>query len=157
MAKAKKKRKCMTKQEKEDWDALYNFVKEKILMYDENQSLSRTMVLRLKGLLSNKFIENSNIEDSANYSYRTILTTFKFCIVDIQKGLRNHSFSDEMHKFNYILKIIENNINTVYLRMQQAEKAKNKTEKMDTSIVTHTGAEYQRKTKDVSNKFDNLW
>ena len=26
---------------------------------------------------------------------------------------------------------------------------------MDTSIVTHTGAEYQRKTKDVSNKFDN--
>lgn len=47
-------RKRMTKQEKQDWDALYDFVKEKVLIYDKNQSLSRTMVLRLKGLLSNK-------------------------------------------------------------------------------------------------------
>lgn len=154
---AKNVRKRMTKQEKQDWDALYNFVKEKVLMYDENQSLSRTMVLRLKGLLSNKFIENNNIKDSANYSYRTVLNTFKFCIVDIQRGLRGNSFSDEMHKFNYVLKIVESNINTVYIRMQQAEKLKEKTEKMDISVATHTGASYQRKTKDISNKFDDLW
>lgn len=154
---AKNVRKRMTKQEKKDWDELYDFVKQKVLMYDENQSLSRTMVLRLKGLLSNKFIENGNIEDSANYSYRTILNTFKFCIVDIQRGLRSNSFSDEMHKFNYVLKIVESNINTVYVRMQQAEKSKDKTEKMDTTVATHTGASYQRKTKDVSHKFDDLW
>lgn len=154
---AKNVRKRMTKQEKQDWDALYDFVKEKVLMYDENQSLSRTMVLRLKGLLSNKFIENNNIEDSANYSYRTVLNTFKFCIVDIQRGLRSNSFSDEMHKFNYVLKIVESNINTVYVRMQQAKKSKDKTEKMDTTVATHTGASYQRKTKDISSKFDDLW
>lgn len=154
---AKNVRKRMTKQEKQDWDALYDFVKEKVLMYDKNQSLSRTMVLRLKGLLSNKFIENNNIEDSANYSYRTILNTFKFCIVDIQRGLRCNSFSDEMHKFNYVLKIVESNINTVYVRMQQAEKSKNKTKKMDTTVATHIGASYQRKTKDILSKFDDLW
>lgn len=154
---AKNAVKRMTKQEKEDWDALYDFVREKILMYDKNQSLSRTMVLRLKGLLSNKFIENSNTEDSANYSYRTILNTFKFCIIDIQRGLHSNSFSDEMHKFNYVLKIVESNINTIYIRMQQAEKSKDKTEKMNTTVVTSTGATYQRKTKDTSSKFDDLW
>ncbi len=155
---AKNVRKRMTKQEKEDWDALYNFVKQKVLMYDENQSLSRTMVLRLKGLLSNKYIENRNIEDSANYSYRTILNTFKFCNMDIQKGFANNNFTDEMHRFNYALKIIENNINTVYLRMQRAEKAEEEIVKIDTSAATHTGAAYQRKSKDVSGSlFDDLW
>lgn len=154
---AKNVRKRMTKQEKKDWDELYDFVKKKILMYDENQSLSRTMVLRLKGLRSNKFIENGNIEDGANYSYQTILNAFKFCSLDIQRGLKSNDFSDEMHKFNYVLKIVESNINTVYVRMQQAEKSQNKTKNMDTTVATHTGASYQRKTKDVSHKFDDLW
>ena len=72
---AKKK---MTEKEKKDWEALYMYVKI-LLGYDENQALSSTMVLRLKGLLTNKFIENNNIESTANYSYEVILNTFKFC------------------------------------------------------------------------------
>ena len=92
--------------------------------YDENQSLSRTMVLRLKGLLSNKFIANNNIEDTANYSYETVLNTLKFCMPDIQRGLRSNSFTDENHKFNYAIKIVESNLNTVYVRMKNAEKAR---------------------------------
>ena len=62
-------RKKMTEKEKQDWESLYMYVKSNIMGYDENQALSSTMVLRLKGLLTNKFMENKNIEASANYSY----------------------------------------------------------------------------------------
>ena len=109
---AKKK---MTEQDKIDWDELYTYVRSNIMGYDNNQALSSGMVLRLKGLLVNKFMENNNIKDSANYSYKTILNTFKFCSQDIQKALRSNTFKDEMHRFNYVLKIVEKNINNVYM------------------------------------------
>lgn len=151
---AKKK---MTEKEKQDWEGLYFYVK-KLLGYDENQALSSTMVLRLKGLLTNKFIENNNIESTANYSYETILNTFKFCSTDIQKALRFNNFKDEMHRFNYILKIVEKNINTVYLRMRNVQKTKEEAKNTTINTANHTGAEYQRKTKETSNKLLNdLW
>lgn len=151
---AKKK---MTEKELQDWEALYYYVK-KLLGYDENQALSSTMVLRLKGLLTNKFIENNNIESTANYSYETILNTFKFCSPDIYKALRTNNFKDEMHRFNFILKIVERNINTVYLRMKNVEKTKEEAKNTTIDTANHKGAEYQRKTKEVNNKLLNdLW
>lgn len=152
---AKKK---MTEQEKADWENLYNYVKLNIMGYDENQALSSTMVLRLKGLLTNKFIENNNIESTANYSYKTILNTFKFCSSDIHKALRIKNFTDEQHKFNYILKIVEKNINNVYMRMRNVERAREEARNMVVETANHTGAEYQKKTKEVTNKLLNdLW
>ncbi len=151
---AKKK---MTEKEKQDWEALYYYVKN-LLGYDENQALSSTMVLRLKGLLTNKFIENNNIESTANYSYETILNTFKFCSPDIQKALRTNNFKDEMHRFNYVVKIVEKNINTVYLKMKNVQKTKEEAKNTTIDTANHTGAEYQRKTKEVNNKLlNNLW
>ena len=151
---AKKK---MTEKEKQDWEALYFYVK-KVLGYDENQSLSSTMVLRLKGLLTNKFIENNNIESTANYSYEVILNTFKFCSPTINKALRTNSWSNEMHRFNYVLKIVESNINNVYLRMKNVQKTKEEAENTTVDAANHIGADYQRKTKEVNNKLLNdLW
>ena len=151
---AKKK---MTEEEKQDWESLYFYVK-RLLGYDENQALSSTMVLRLKGLLTNKFIENGNIASTANYSYQTILNTFKFCFQDINKALRTNNFKDEMHRFNYILKIVEKNINDVYLRMRSVEKSKEEAKNTTTDAINHTGAEYQRKTTETNNKLLNdLW
>lgn len=150
---AKKK---MTEEEKVAWENLYNYVKSKIMGYDENQALSSTMVLRLKGLLTNKFIENNNITSTANYSYETILNTFKFCSPDIQKALRTNRFVDEQHKFNYILKIVEKNINTVYMKMKNAQKAKEEAKNTAVEMPTHIGAEFKPKEK-KENKFSDLW
>ena len=149
---AKKK---MSEKDKQDWELLYFYVKG-LLGYDENQALSSTMVLRLKGLLTNKFIENGNIESTANYSYETILNTFKFCSVDIQKALRTNNFRDEQHKFNYILKIVEKNINTVYMKMKNINKAKEEAKNTTVEMPIHTGAEFKPKEK-KANKFTNLW
>lgn len=152
---AKKK---MTEKEKQDWDSLYTYVKTSVMGYDENQALSTTMVLRLKGLLTNKFIENGNIESTANYSYEVILNTFKYCNLDVQKALRSNNFKDEMHRFNYILKIVEKNINTVYLKMRSVQKTKEEAQNTTIDTVNHIGADYQRKTKEVNNKrLNDLW
>lgn len=149
---AKKK---MTEKEKQDWEALYFYVK-KLLGYDENQSLSSTMVLRLKGLLTNKFIENNNIESTANYSYEVILNTFKFCKLDIDKALRANNFKDEMHRFNYLLKIVEKNINTVYVKMKDVQKSEEKIAEIDTTIANYTGVKYESR-KNQEDKFSDLW
>ena len=150
---AKKK---MTEQEKADWEELYTYVKSNIMGYDENQALSSTMVLRLKGLLTNKFMENKNIESTANYSYKTILNTFKFCSSDIHKALRIKSFTDEQHKFNYVLKIVEKNINNVYMRMKNLDRAREEAKNTTIDVPTHVGAEFKPKEK-KKDKFADLW
>ena len=151
---AKKK---MTEKEKQDWESLYYYVKN-LLGYDENQALSSTMVLRLKGLLTNKFMENNNIQDGANYSYEVILNTFKFCSPTINKALKTNSWTNEMHRFNYILKVVEGNINNVYLRMKNIQKTKEEAKNTTIDTANHIGADYQRKTKEVNNKLLNdLW
>ena len=148
-------RKKMSEKEKQDWESLYFYVKN-LLGYDENQSLSSTMVLRLKGLLTNKFMANNNIQDGANYSYEVILNTFKYCSVDIQRALKTNNFKDEMHRFNYLLKIVEKNINTVYVKMKNAEKAKEEAKNTTVEAPVHTGAEFKPKEK-VTDKFSDLW
>lgn len=149
-------RKKMTEEEKIAWDELYTYVKKNIMGYDDNQALSSAMVLRLKGLLTNKFMENSNIQSTANYSYETVLNAFKYSYLDINRALRTNNFKDEKHKFNYILKIVEQNINTVYVKMKNVEKAKEEAKNMTIEAPTHTGAEFKPKEK-KKDKFTDLW
>lgn len=149
-------RKKMTAEEKMAWDELYTYVKKNIMGYDDNQALSSAMVLRLKGLLTNKFMENNNIQSTANYSYETILNTFKYSSIDIQRALRTNNFKDESHKFNYILKIVEKNINTVYVRMKNVEKAKEDAKKTTIEAPAHIGAEFKPREK-KNDKFKDLW
>lgn len=145
----------MTEEEKAAWENLYYYVKN-LLGYDENQALSSAMVLRLKGLSTNKFMENEKIKSTANYSYEVILNTFKFCSPDIQRALRTNSWANEAHRFNYILKVVESNINNVYLRMKNIEKAKEEAKNTMVEIPVHTRAEFKPKEK-KTNKFSDLW
>lgn len=154
MAKASKKR--MSKHDQEMWDQLYQYVRHTVMGYDDNQSLSRNMVLRLKGLLNNKFMANNNIEDTANYSYDVVLNTFKFCMPDIRRGFISNNFVDEMHRFNYAMKIVESNLNTVYMRMKGAENAKKEVERAKVSVVVNQGVSYKPKKK-IEDKFSDLW
>ena len=155
MAKNTTKKK-MTEEEKASWEQLYYYVKN-LLGYDENQALSSQMVLRLKGLLTGKFIENKNIQDNAGYSYDIILATFKYCKPDIDKALRTNRFQNEQHKFLYITKIVENNINDVYLRMKNAEKAKEEVETSDMSHTVEYVNTFKSKDKKINNRLKELW
>ena len=41
--------------------------------------------------------------------------------------------------------------------MKNAVKAEEKTQTMDVKTATHTGASYQRKTKETSSNLEELW
>lgn len=150
--------KKMTSVEKEQWDKLYQYVKNEILLYDSSQSIPSGLVLRLKGLTKGKYIENRNIEDKADYSYEIVLYTFQICKPSIMSAVSNKVFESESSKFNYICKIVENNINDVYLRVQRANKLEENIDKLDTNILSHNGGEYQKKTEELRNKrLNELW
>lgn len=149
-------KKRMTKEDKEAWDNLYEYVRTKVMRYDSNQALPSKMVLRLKGMLNGKFMANGSTKDMANYSYDVVLNTFKYSMPDIQRALGSVSFKDESHKFNYVMKIVEGNLNDVYMRMKGAERAREEILKEESSIVPHKAVEYKPKKKD-KDKFSDLW
>lgn len=148
----------MTEKEKKDWDSLYKYVRKNIMGYDERQSLPSYVVARLKGLCTGNYMVNNNIKKNANYSFETILNTFKFCSPNISKALKTNNFRDENHKVNYVLKIIENNLNDVYVRERNAKKAREiaieDTSNINLEIYNHEGAKYKPKKK--TNKFSHL-
>lgn len=151
-----------TKQEQDDWETLYFYVRKEIMGYDENQSLSKYSVLRLRGMKYGKFVDKNSEKDMSRYTYNHILLTFKFCAPQINIALRSIQFKDEKHKINYVLKIVEDNLNTVYMRLKKSEEMKQKTEeaceemKADERFFGRR-VEYQRKTEEAPEMIKGLW
>lgn len=147
----------MSEQDLSEWNELYEYIRKKIMGYDDSQSLSKPIVLRLKGLATNRYMANNKIKGTATYSYKTILNTFKYCMPEIQKAL-NNSFKNEQHKFNYILKIVEPNINDVYIRMKNAQKEKEKIDTINADrIANYEYCHTDRQRRRPNKRLDDLW
>ena len=142
----------MTKQDKAEWDDLYQYVKKEIMGYDDNQTLSRDQVLRLKGLQEGKYIANNKTQTMAHYSFLTIKYTFMACRKRITNCVTSMTFKDENHKFNTILKIVRESINDIYLRQQAQINEQKKIDNSDMSQIVHDKAEYSQKSTDMSDK-----
>lgn len=153
----KPKQSIMTDKEKQQWDDLYQYVRKEILMYDQNQAIPSSLVLRLKGLAKGKLMANNAIPNHADYSYEIILYTFKICKTKILTAIEGKTFNGEMNKFNYIAKIIENNINDVYQRITNAKKTQDKIESLNAENIYHDGAEYVPTTAKENVKLKDLW
>ena len=148
----------MTSIEKKQWDELYHYVKKEILLYDDAQSIPSSFVLRLKGLTKGKYLENKKTEDKANYSYQIILYTFQICKPSIMKALNYKTFENEQNKFNYICKIVENNVNDVYIRVKNSKKVEDNINNLDTNILSHEKGKYKKKTEEIKNqRLNELW
>lgn len=151
-------KRVLTDEELENWNDLYKYVKKEILQYDDSQAIPRDLVLRLKGLAKGKYMENKTIEDKARYSYKVVLCTFQICKPKILKAVLNKEFDNETFKFNYICKIIENQINDVYIRMQKYENSKKNISENDTMILSHNGSPYKnRDDKEINIRLEELW
>lgn len=148
----------MSKQEQEDFDKLYKFVQHDVLGYDKKRSLPRDYVLRLKGMKSSKYIENKSAKSRSDYSFEEILLTFKYCMADIRSGFASNSFRDEAHKFNYAMKIVENNLNTVCLKIEKMKRASDEIKNADMSDSYNYVNTFKPKKNDKKkNKFNDLW
>ena len=155
MAEAKVKRKKMSEEEKEQWDELYSYVKG-LMGYDDKTSLSRTEVLKLKGLTRGQFIANNNQQELAEYSFYEILVTFKICKFDIIRGFRSNSFKSNGHKFNYMIKIVEGNLSTVRERLKNKKQAEQKMESIEVTEESAIKYVNKNKGKNINNRLKGL-
>lgn len=146
--------------ENEQWNELYEYIRTEILGYTKDMQLPKFMIYRLRGLKEGKFMSNKNTPANANYSYYEMLLTFKACRLDIQRYTEQKlAFTDENHRFNYIMVIIENNINDIVIKLQNSKQQLERVESIDVSAIKReTTSEYKKKSKEVKNsRLDGLW
>ena len=150
---------AVKEKDNKDWLELCEYVKREILEYDENMKFPQYLALKLQGLKKGQHIANNNIKAQANYDDKTLLCTFKLCKQKIVTYLHQNEkkIKNEQHKINLIIKMIEPEINDVYLRLQRAEKAKTKVENVEYENQSNDGASYVKKTKETSDKMKKLF
>lgn len=146
----------MTKQEKEEWDELYQYIKHDIMGYT-NEKLPTYFVLRLKGLAEGKFCSNHNVKSYGKYEYKSILYTFKICKAQILKAFANVAIQDESHRINLIMMIIEKEINDVVDRLTKAKKKTEEMKKIDLPQQENIRAEYKPVKKRANKHLEDLW
>lgn len=143
----------MTDKEKQEFDKLYQYAK-KILGYSDDMALPKFMVMRLKGLSEGKFYANHKTKSMANYDYNTIYLTFIYCKDKIQRALQTKNFTSEQNKINYIMAIVENNINDIVIRLKNAKKNEQKIHKMEV-VDYEIKVKKQSQSNSNSNKTDS--
>lgn len=145
----------MTDEEK-TFRKLCDYVKKDIMGYDENQQLSKFMIMRLRGLKDGKFIANKSTPSMAHYPYDIILMTFMYVK---QHGLddiiRSKKFNSDQHKFNYILVIISNNINTVYNKVKRIKEEQNRADNIEVVELPNYTNQYEKKT--INKNLEKFW
>ena len=125
----------------------------------ENKVLPKYMVLRLKGLSTGNFMSNKHIQAQASYTFKEILLTFKLCKSKISKYemSNNGTFTNEQHKFNGIMVIIEANINETIEILNRRKNADDKIESIDFKHQVTEVAEYKKKGSVDKTKLKELW
>jgi hypothetical protein len=150
--------------EKKKWDELYEYVRSEIFRYDKKQSLSKHCVSRLQGLRCGNYGVKSNTKvflSENGYPYEIILLTFKLKKTDIVRAISDRSkFQSEQQQIDYMIAIIQNNINDIYLRVKEKEKSDRRLEQIE---LTNTNDRYQFinksniKENKVANKLKHLF
>ena len=145
-------------EEEKKFKELCEYVKKEIMGYDENQKLSKHMCLRLRGMKDGKFIANKTTPSMAHYSYDIILLTFKYIK---HHGLDNlligKKFKSEEHKFNYIMVIISNNINTVYNKVKKIREEQNRSDNIKVVELPNYKNKYESTPKKVNKDLEKFW
>ena len=109
-------------------------------------------------MLNGKFMANNSVKDCANYSYGVVLNAFKYSLPDIQRAMHSVHFKNESHKFNYIMRIVDGNLNTVYMRMKNVNTQKQEAKRISGNEVGHKDVEYKPKEKQKGrDRFSDLW
>ena len=153
--------KILKKQENTEWLELCNYVFKEILQYETGIKFPRYLALRLRGLHDGQFVANKKQKPQANYDYKIILVTFKFCKYSILQylGLTREKIKDERHLINTIMLFIENEINNVVSKLNSAKKSEEKTINIKLDNHVNEGAEYKPKSKNkkIDKELEELW
>ena len=152
-----------------EWNELYEYVFKEILGYEKGMKLPKYMILRLRGLRDGQFLSNKKTSQNADYSFKIILYTFKAKKLDIIAICGKIEFKDEIHKFNTIMKVIENSINDIVLRINKVKDSNNNLDRVkidDLQLIASTPLNTEENSETVTNnkpknkmaeKFKDLW
>lgn len=145
----------MTEKEKKDWNDVYQYFKKEIMGYDDNQKLDSYTVLRLKGLQKGQHMANRNNAVLANYPYSIILLTLKYVKPRLDDLFKVTKFNDDTHKVNYVLKIVEANINNVYNKAKQIKEEQTRAVEIKVYDLPNYTNKYENKK--VDKKLEEFW
>ena len=140
----------LTAQEKKEWTDLYEYVKLNVMGYT-NSVMPKQFILRLRGLAEGKFMANNNVKSQGSYTFKEILLTFKLSNAKIQDYIMRTSFTNESHKFNGIMLIVESEINNTRAILERTNKSVVKTETIDLSHQSAEQADYKTRGKVTTN------
>lgn len=143
-----------------DWLELCEWLEINIFNYHvPDQRLQTEACYVLKGLQRGKHVANNNIEDNGYYPFNVILMTFKANKTKIQNAIKGKNFDSERQKMTYICAIVRDKLNDMYSRYLNAQKTQEKVENVDTSIMSHEGAEYKSNNleRKVNKRLEGLW
>ena len=143
----------MSAEEVRQWNELYSYVHDVIMGYDEKTALDRYFVLRLKGLKEGMFIANNKTKLYGEYTFQEILATFMYCKSEIVKGLTFNDFKDNQHKINYIMFLVELQLNMIRERIRNKAKEEKQIEQIE--IAEQSKIKYAIK-KDKKKKPNKL-
>lgn len=145
----------MCKEDIEEWNLLYKYVKKEILGLSDEKILSNHVIKRLQGLRMGKYSVHRNdvLKHGKSYSYKVILLTFKLCKVKVLRAISNKTFESEQHKFDYIMAIITNQINEVDKKYKHKERESFQTLELD---IKSSKNEIFEKTNIKQDKIANL-
>lgn len=141
--------------EEKKFQELCEYVKKDIMGYDQNQSLSKYMILRLRGMKDGKFIANKVTTSMAHYSYEIILLTFKYIKPRLETLLLGKKFNSEQHKFNYIMVIASDNINNVYNKVKKIKEEQARAKDIDVVELPNYTNQYTKKI--IDKNLENFW
>lgn len=150
--------KALSDEEYKKWRELDLWIRKNIMGYDDNQGLNKEMALILMGMRYRQRIGNNTHDKWCNYSFSTILNTYKACSLIIKKGMQGKHFKNDMHKFNYAAKIVESKLSEVYAREQYAKQAREEAERKEAEETQITSTpKYKPKKRKDKEKFSDLW
>lgn len=156
-----KKKETLLPRDKEQWNELCSWVELNIFEYEPTQKLQRAACLTLEGLRRGQVTANNNQDTYGEYPINVILLAFKANKVQILNAIRGKNFESEDKKMRYCCAIVRDKLNDIYTRYLNAQKSQEKVERVDTSVMSYEGAEYQssktNENKKQNNKFDDLW
>lgn len=156
------KKKALLYRDHDQWKELCAWIELNIFEYEPTQKLqSKNAILALDGLRKGQIVANGEREMNGEYPLNVILLAFKANKITILNALKGKDFggSEEL-KMKYVCAIVRNKLNDVYSRYLNAQKSQKKVETVDTSIMSHQGAEYKSTTKidkKKEEKFSDMW
>lgn len=141
------------------FDDVYSYIRDDLFEYGDTP-LPRWLVLRLKGLSNGKFVANKKVKSNGKYSWKEILVTFKLKENYLKHLMKTGKFKNEKHKINYIMVIVESEINDVVQLLKKKDKTNSiAKEQAKKDIINDVESkEYKKnKEKELSDKQKNLW